>query len=74
MTIEMCASYAEEIHKSKPLQSTRGPLMLLDIESLSKGCGHDCTDDGMHYKGVVYEAIVQIILNAILVKSQQVNF
>lgn len=73
MTRETCAAYAGELSKSKLLRSTGGPLMLLDIESLSRGCGPGCTDDGMHYKGAVYEAAVQIMLNALLVESQQAN-
>lgn len=73
MTRETCAAYAEEVNTSKLLRSAGGPLMLLDIESLSRGCGPGCTDDGMHYKGAVYEAAVQIMLNALLIESQQVN-
>ena len=43
----------------------------MDIGSLSWTCGIKCTDDGMHYDGVVYEAGVQIMLNALLIESHQ---
>ncbi|KAL2942837.1 N-acetylneuraminate 9-O-acetyltransferase [Bienertia sinuspersici] len=48
-----------------------GPFVLLDIKSLTENCGESCTVDGMHYDGVVYEAAVHIMLNALLIQSQQ---
>lgn len=33
-----------------------GPFVLLDMQSLSEKCGARCTEDGMHYDEVVYEA------------------
>ena len=48
-----------------------GPFVLLDMQSLSENCGARCTEDGMHYDGAVYEAAVHIMLNALLIHSQQ---
>lgn len=71
MTREMWVSYVEELERSRLLRDQGGPLLLLDIGGLSRDCGSNCTDDGMHYKGVVYEAAVQIMLNALVIESQQ---
>ncbi|GLJ39293.1 hypothetical protein SUGI_0801840 [Cryptomeria japonica] len=71
MTREMCASYSEELERSNLLQPAGGPFVLLDMGALSEGCGPSCTDDGMHYRGIVYEAAVQIMLNALLIESRQ---
>ena len=48
-----------------------GPLGLLDLYHLSKGCGNRCTMDGMHYCDMVYEALVQVMLNELLIATQQ---
>ncbi|XP_068653622.1 protein ALTERED XYLOGLUCAN 9-like [Aristolochia californica] len=71
MSGSMCEAYDKELAESKLLHETGGPLMLLDIRSLSRNCGSHCTADGMHYQGVVYEAAVQIMLNALLIESEQ---
>ncbi|KAG9445323.1 hypothetical protein H6P81_016663 [Aristolochia fimbriata] len=71
MSGSMCEAYDRELIESKLLRESSGPLMLLDIRSLSRNCGSFCTADGMHYQGVVYEAAVQIMLNALLIESQQ---
>ncbi|CAJ1970895.1 unnamed protein product [Sphenostylis stenocarpa] len=63
--------YEREIKGSGMLRQFGGPLQLLDIGSLSWNCGIRCTDDGMHYHGVVYEAGVHIMLNALLIESHQ---
>lgn len=64
-------AYDRELHESKLLRQSGGPFLLLDFRSLSRYCGAHCTVDGMHYDGVVYEAVVHIILNALLIESQQ---
>lgn len=71
MTDAMRAAYDEALRESKLLRSSGGPLLLLDIETLSWNCGVRCTVDGMHYDGVVYEAAIHIMLNALLIESHQ---
>ena len=57
--------------RSAKLIRPGGPFVSLDIQSLSGNCGETCTVDGMHYDGVVYQAAVHIMLNALLIMSQQ---
>ncbi|MCL7047617.1 hypothetical protein MKW94_020699 [Papaver nudicaule] len=64
-------AYERELFESKLLRQNGGPLLLLDINSLSRNCGGRCTVDGMHYDGVVYEAAIHVMLNALLIESQQ---
>ncbi|KAF6144561.1 hypothetical protein GIB67_006053 [Kingdonia uniflora] len=64
-------AYDRELYQSKLLRQSGGPLLLLDIKSLSGRCGVMCTVDGMHYDEHVYEAAVHIMLNALLIDSQQ---
>ncbi|CAI9110315.1 OLC1v1010317C1 [Oldenlandia corymbosa var. corymbosa] len=71
MTDDMWYAYDEQIYESKLVRKFGGPLFLLDIHSLSGRCGSLCTDDGMHYHGVVYDAAVHVMLNALLFESQQ---
>ncbi|KNA06511.1 hypothetical protein SOVF_180400 [Spinacia oleracea] len=64
--------YAYELgFRGAKLLRPGGPFVLLDIQSLSENCGVRCTEDGMHYDGVVYEAAVHVMLNALLIQSQQ---
>lgn len=71
MTDELRGAYDKQLWKSKLLRQSGGPLLMLDIESLSWNCGVHCTEDGMHYDLPVYEATVQIMLNALLIDSHQ---
>ncbi|KAG8383693.1 hypothetical protein BUALT_Bualt04G0040500 [Buddleja alternifolia] len=71
MTDVMCNSYDDELNRSKLLRETGGPLLKLDIHLLSNSCGPQCTADGMHYDEVVYGAALQIMLNALLIESNQ---
>lgn len=71
MTREMCSAYDQELSKSKILHDDGGSILLLDVGTLSKKCGIDCSLDGMHYNEVVYEACVHIMLNALLIESHQ---
>ncbi|WRX22625.1 hypothetical protein QQP08_015112 [Theobroma cacao] len=64
-------AYDRALGDSKLLRQTGGPLLLLDIQSLTWNCGPRCTSDGMHYDGAIYEAAVQIMLNALLIESHQ---
>ncbi|XP_020572436.1 uncharacterized protein LOC110019193 [Phalaenopsis equestris] len=64
-------AYDQEVDDSGVLRSSGGSFVLLDIGSLSHNCGQQCTTDGMHYGGVVYEAALQVMLNALLIESQQ---
>ncbi|XP_077219530.1 pmr5/Cas1p GDSL/SGNH-like acyl-esterase family protein [Tasmannia lanceolata] len=67
----VCDAYDKELNESKLLRQSGGPLILLDVGLLSRNCGLQCTVDGMHYNGVVYDAALQIMLNALLIESQQ---
>ncbi|CAN0913871.1 Protein ALTERED XYLOGLUCAN 9 [Linum grandiflorum] len=69
MTDEMWHAYDKVLRDSRLLRRYGGPFLLLDIQSLSWNCGPRCTVDGMHYDGAVYEAVVQILLNALLIES-----
>ncbi|XP_060196080.1 protein ALTERED XYLOGLUCAN 9-like [Lycium barbarum] len=71
MTDEMWQAYTDELYSSKLLRQSGGPLVLLDIHALSNKCGARCTTDGMHYHGVVYEAAVHVMLNGLLIESNQ---
>jgi hypothetical protein len=71
MTDAMRVAYNEALQSSKLLRRSGGPLFLLDIQSLSWNCGVRCTEDGMHYDGVVYDAALHIMLNALLIQSHQ---
>ncbi|CAI0548290.1 unnamed protein product [Linum tenue] len=68
---EMWHAYDKVLRDSRLLHRYGGPCLLLDIQSLSWNCGPRCTVDGMHYDGAVYEAAVQILLNALLIESHQ---
>lgn len=70
LTGELRALYDSGLKNSKLLQP-EGPLTLLNLHHFSKGCGFECTSDGMHYCGMVYEAAVQVMLNALLIATQQ---
>ncbi|KAJ4831634.1 hypothetical protein Tsubulata_024414 [Turnera subulata] len=71
MSDETWHAYNRELRDSRLLRRSGGPLLLLDIQSLSWNCGPRCTLDGMHYDGVVYEAAIHILLNALLIESHQ---
>ncbi|XVE72018.1 hypothetical protein DITRI_Ditri11bG0005000 [Diplodiscus trichospermus] len=71
MSDAMWHAYDRALGDSKLLRQTGGPLLLLDIQSLTWNCGPRCTTDGMHYDGAIYEAAVQIMLNALLIESHQ---
>ncbi|KAM7278121.1 hypothetical protein ACFE04_005255 [Oxalis oulophora] len=71
MTDKMWHAYDEALCQSKLLRKFGGPLLLLDIQSLSWNCGPRCTVDGMHYDRAVYDAAVQVMLNALLIESHQ---
>ncbi|XP_075106491.1 protein ALTERED XYLOGLUCAN 9-like [Nicotiana tabacum] len=71
MTDVTWQAYTDELYSSKLLRQSGGPLWLLDIHALSNSCGARCTTDGMHYHGVVYEAAVHVMLNGLLIESNQ---
>lgn len=71
MSDAMWHAYDRALGDSKLLRQTGGPLVLLDIQSLTWNCGPRCTSDGMHYDAAIYEAAVQIMLNALLIESHQ---
>ncbi|CBI38252.3 unnamed protein product, partial [Vitis vinifera] len=59
MSDAMLSAYDRELYQCKLLrQWRRGPLILLDVESLDRNCGTSCTVYGMHYDGIVCEAAV----------------
>ncbi|KAL6511966.1 hypothetical protein OROGR_021563 [Orobanche gracilis] len=63
MTGLMCDLYDAALKRSQLFRQYGGSLLNLDIRLLSDLCGTDCTSDGMHYDGVVYDTAVQIMLN-----------
>ncbi|GFP98227.1 hypothetical protein PHJA_001966700 [Phtheirospermum japonicum] len=71
MTGLICDLYDDELKRSQVLRRFGGPVLNLDIRLLSGLCGARCTSDGMHYDEVVYDAAVQIMLNALLIESDQ---
>ncbi|CAH9069988.1 unnamed protein product [Cuscuta epithymum] len=71
MTDAQWKAYSEEVYRSKLLLGYGGPLFLLDIHALSGNCGAECTTDGMHYDGIVYDAAVQVMLNGLVIESNQ---
>ncbi|KAF3791232.1 hypothetical protein EJ110_NYTH07708 [Nymphaea thermarum] len=71
MTDRACEDYNREVGQSRLLKQSGGPLMLLDVGSLTHNCGPGCTTDGMHYNKAIYEAAAQIMLNALIIQSQQ---
>ncbi|GAV61760.1 PC-Esterase domain-containing protein [Cephalotus follicularis] len=71
MSDKMWHAYDSALCNSKLLRQFGGPLLLLDIQSLSWNCGPRCTVDGMHYDGAVYAASVHVMLNSLLIESHQ---
>jgi hypothetical protein len=71
MNDTMLNAYDREIDRRGLLRGDDGPCMLLDVAKLTQGCGQQCTADGMHYNGEVYDAVLHIILNALVIESQQ---
>lgn len=69
----MCYAYERAVEESKLLQQAGGPFVLLDIKSLTQNCGSTCTIDGIHYDTAVYDALVHIMLNALLIETQQLG-
>jgi len=71
MNDTMLQAYDHEVDERCILRSDGGPFRLLDVGKLSRGCERQCTADGMHYNGVVYDAVMHIMLNALVIESQQ---
>ncbi|XP_040383896.1 uncharacterized protein LOC107305080 [Oryza brachyantha] len=71
MNDTMLQTYDLEVERRGILQRDGGPFVLLDVGKLTRGCGQQCTADGMHYNGEVYDAILHIMLNALVIESQQ---
>ncbi|KAH7557075.1 hypothetical protein JRO89_XS11G0042100 [Xanthoceras sorbifolium] len=71
MNDAMWHAYDKVLGDCKLLHQRGGPLMLLDIQSLTRNCGPRCTFDGMHYDGAVYDALAHIMLNDLLAQSYQ---
>lgn len=42
-----------------------GPFGLVDMHHLTRGCGPDCTHDGLHYSNTTYDAALQIWANSL---------
>lgn len=66
----MWHAYDRALGECRLLRQTGGPMILLDIQSLTWNCGAHCTYDGMHYDTAIYEAAVQIMFNSLLIKSR----
>lgn len=71
MNDTMLKAYDREVDERCILRRDGGPFRLLDVGKLSRGCERQCTADGMHYNDVVYDAVMHIMLNALVIESQQ---
>lgn len=71
MNDTMLQAYDREVDERCILRRDGGPFRLLDVGKLTRGCERQCTADGMHYNGVVYDAVMHIMLNALVIESQQ---
>ncbi|KAL6642768.1 hypothetical protein ACP70R_020949 [Stipagrostis hirtigluma subsp. patula] len=71
MNHTMLQAYDREVDQRGILRRDGGPFRLLDVGKLTQGCGQQCTADGMHYDGEVYDAVMHIMLNALVIESQQ---
>ncbi|KAK3153186.1 hypothetical protein QOZ80_2BG0168960 [Eleusine coracana subsp. coracana] len=71
MNDTMLRSYDREVDQRGLLRGNGGPCMLLDVGKLTQGCGQQCAADGMHYNGEVFDAVLHIMLNALVIESQQ---
>ncbi|CAN6284101.1 unnamed protein product [Urochloa humidicola] len=67
----MLRAYDQEVDQRGLVRGDGGPCLLLDVGKLTQGCGQQCTTDGMHYDGEVYDAVLHIMLNALVIESQQ---
>eukprot|EP00897_Mesotaenium_endlicherianum_P005885 jgi/Mesen1/5324/ME000266S04512 len=63
LTDQVSAEYARALAASE-LLLPKGPAFGVDLKGLSRGCGQECTSDGMHYNNATYDAAVQVVLNA----------
>ncbi|CAM6120442.1 unnamed protein product [Calypogeia fissa] len=70
MSPDRCGQYDEALMDSN-LVHPRGPLTLIDLKKISRGCGYRCTVDGMHYNNATYEAAVHVMVNTLLIATQQ---
>ncbi|EPS58947.1 hypothetical protein M569_15867 [Genlisea aurea] len=71
MTAGMWDLYQNQVAGTKILKQSGGPLLNLDIHLLSSLCGEDGTVDGIHYDDSVYDAAVHVMMNALLIQSNQ---
>lgn len=62
LTLALVDAYNEIIGDSGIL-APAGPVFLIDVHRLTKGCGPTCTLDGLHYSNTTYDAAVQILAN-----------
>jgi hypothetical protein len=62
MTNSQVAAYNVAAIERSGLVRPRGPLQLLDLHTLTAGCGDACTVDGIHYNNATYDAALQQLL------------
>jgi hypothetical protein len=62
MTPKAVDGYNTALEKAGIL-APRGPFGMLDMFSLTYGCGIECSVDGIHSQPQVYDAATQIVLN-----------
>ncbi|EFJ24006.1 hypothetical protein SELMODRAFT_415327 [Selaginella moellendorffii] len=65
MTAPLLSRYDEELGRSN-LTLPGGDFRVLDVKEVSSLCGRGCTGDGMHYASAVYGALVQIMLQTLV--------
>jgi hypothetical protein len=55
----------QRFRQSDELGPHGSPCVPVDMEELTRGCGAACTEDGIHYDDITYDAAAQIILNTL---------
>lgn len=49
----------------------QGPFHLLDLFSLTRECGEECSVDGIHSEPALYDTAVQLVLSMLRVLREQ---
>jgi len=63
LTSERMAAY--DAASEAALLAPRGPCLPLDVAGVTRGCGPNCTEDGMHYSNTTYHVLLQQWANAL---------
>lgn len=66
MTDSQVAAYNAAAIERSGLVRPRGRLQLLDLHTLTAGCGDACTGDGIHYNNATYDTALQQLLQVLV--------